>query len=285
MKQPYQYQLIEKAIALLQQQYLQQPSLNDIAVQLHVSPQHFQKMFVEWAGVTPKKFIQYLTVAHAKKILGNYTSKAPSLFEVAAATGLSGTGRLHDLFVTIEGMTPGEFKNTAAPLSIFYSFATSPFGDVIIASTHKGICHVAFFEEGKQTAAIAHLQQLYIGALLQYLVQPMHTIVVSILNNIFTTTDKITLHVKGTSFQLKVWEALLKIPTAAATTYGTLAKNIAHPKASRAVGTAVGANPVAFIIPCHRVIQASGIIGEYRWGTLRKKAIIGWEAAQANANE
>ncbi|WP_339752453.1 methylated-DNA--[protein]-cysteine S-methyltransferase [Algoriphagus aquimarinus] len=269
------YQRIAEAIAYIQANFKSQPSLEEIAVQVHLSPFHFQRMFSDWAGVSPKKFMQYLSVEYAKQLL---QGKEATLFEAAQETGLSGTGRLHDLFVRIEGMTPGEFKNGGENLQINYSFAESPFGEIIVASTPKGICHLAFFsnqEEGEVTMKARFPKANY-----HQLVDKIQQEALFIFQHDWSKLNQIKLHLHGTPFQLKVWDALLKIPMGNLTTYGTIAGEIEKPKASRAIGTAIGSNPVAFLIPCHRVIQSSGKLGGYMWGNTRKSAIIGWEAAQ-----
>lgn len=274
------YNRIAEAIGYIQDNFKSQPSLEEVAEKIHVSPFHFQRLFTEWAGVSPKKFLQYITVEHAKKMLKD--SKA-TLFDTAFETGLSGTGRLHDLFINIEGMSPGEYKNGGENLTINYSFAESPFGNILVASTPKGICHMAFAEDEKQ--ALQVLKEMFPNAAYRQVVDLAQQNVLYIFSHDWTQLNKIKLHLKGTAFQLKVWETLLKIPMGQLTTYGNIAKKIQQPNASRAVGTAIGDNPVAFLIPCHRVIQSSGVFGQYHWGSIRKTAIIGWEAAQISAND
>lgn len=269
---------IAQAIEYLTQNFKEQPALETVAAHIHLSPFHFQRLFTNWAGVSPKKFLQFLTVDHAKQILQHGSA---SLLEVAYDAGLSGTGRLHDLFLQIEGMTPGEYKNGGAELSINYSFAESPFGKILVASTFKGICHMSFIEE--EPEAVKRLQHQFPNALLQPLMDVNQQNALHIFNNDWNQIDRVKLHLKGTAFQLKVWEALLKIPPGRLTTYTAIAKRINHPKALRAVGAAIGHNPVAFLIPCHRVIQAAGTFGNYHWGPVRKQAMIGWEAARAYA--
>lgn len=269
------YDRIAKAIEYIQEHFKEQPELEQIAAHVHMSPFHFQRMFTEWTGVSPKKFLQYLSVEYAKDILKN--SKA-SLFNTAFETGLSGTGRLHDLFIRIEGMTPGEYKNGGAQLTINYSFAESPFGNIIVASTHKGICHLAFAEDPE--AAFTELQKRFPQARFEQITDRFQQNALFIFTQDWSRIDEIKLHLKGTPFQLKVWEALLKIPMGNLTTYSALATSLNHPRAGRAVGTAIGDNPVAFLIPCHRVIRTTGGLGGYHWGFTRKTAIIGWEAAK-----
>lgn len=272
------YNRIAKAIDYIKTNFREQPSLNDIAETVHLSSFHFQRLFTDWAGVSPKKFMQYMSVKYAKQLL---KEKQMTLFDTAYQTGLSGTSRLHDLFINIEGMTPGEFKNNGGNLSINYSFAESPFGKIIVASTRKGICHMAFYTN--ELEALTNLQTRFSNAKYNQIVDIIQQDALFIFKHDWNKLNQIKLHLKGTPFQLKVWETLLKIPKGDLTTYGTIAKEIGKPKASRAIGTAIGNNPVTFLIPCHRVIQASGNIGGYMWGNTRKSAIIGWEASKINA--
>lgn len=271
------YTRIAEAIEYIQQNFTKQPTLEEIAKNVHVSSFHFQKMFTDWAGVSPKKFLQFISVQHAKQMLRNSQS---TLFETAYQTGLSGTGRLHDLFVKIEGMTPGEFKNRGKNLIINYSFAESLFGRILVASTHKGICYMGFSDD-KQTA-FSELEKRFPKASFIQKKDEIQQNALQIYTQDWSKINKIKLHLKGTDFQLKVWEALLKIPPGNLASYGTIADLIQKPKASRAVGTAIGNNPIAYLIPCHRVIQSTGVIGSYMWGTARKTAIIGWEASKSN---
>lgn len=269
------YHRIAKAIKYIQEHYTIQPTLTELAQEINLSPFHFQRLFTDWAGVSPKKFLQYISVQHAKKILGNQQT---SLFETAHQTGLSGTGRLHDLFVKIEGMTPGEYKNKGENLPINYNFRKTPFGETLVASTPKGICYMGFSDDQQQ--AFSELKTRFPKANFSAQTDALQENVLQIYNQDWNQLKQVKLHLKGTDFQLKVWEALLQIPMGNLTTYGTLAKNIQKPKAARAVGTAIGNNPIAFLIPCHRVIQSSGLLGGYMWGTTRKTAIIGWEASK-----
>ncbi|MBL7749029.1 MAG: methylated-DNA--[protein]-cysteine S-methyltransferase, partial [Chitinophagaceae bacterium] len=254
--------------------FKEQPDLNEVAKQVHLSPFHFQRMFKEWAGISPKKFLQYISIEHAKQLL----SKDFSLADVSFETGLSGTSRLHDLFISIEGMTPGEYKNGGENLTIHYSHAQSPFGDILIASTTKGICHLSFAEKKDHT--IAPLRAQFPRAAFIQRTDFLQQDALTIFTNDWNNLPQVKLHLKGTTFQLKVWQSLLKIPFAGAGTYSAVASSIQQPNAARAVGTAIGSNPVAYLIPCHRVIRATGITGEYHWGSNRKAAILGWEAAQ-----
>ncbi|MEJ7588391.1 MAG: methylated-DNA--[protein]-cysteine S-methyltransferase, partial [Ferruginibacter sp.] len=233
------------------------------------------RMFTDWAGVSPKKFLQYLTVEYAKNLLKD---KQSTLFDAAFQSGLSGTGRLHDLFVNIEGMTPGEFKNGGENLVIQYSFAESPFGEILVASTPKGICHMAFVENEQEALQALHIN--FPKAIYKQKVDLIQQNALFIFTHDWNNMGKIKLHLKCTVFQLKVWETLLRIPVGQLSTYGNIATQIQHPKASRAVGSAIAGNPVAFLIPCHRVIQSNGSFGQYHWGSTRKSAMIGWEAAK-----
>lgn len=268
------YQRIAKAISYLQTHFRDQPVLDDIAAHVGVSAYHFQRMFTTWAGVSPKKFSQYLSLDYAKRLL----RENASVLEAALETGLSGTGRLHDLFVGIEAMTPGEYKNGGAGLVIDYGFVDSPFGELLVAATAKGICHMAFVQD--RAAGLAMLAARFPAALQRARENAMHQSVQRVFEKEAADLPAIKLHLRGTDFQLKVWEALLHIPQGHLSTYGDLAQKLGKPKASRAVGTAIGANPVAYLIPCHRVIQGNGHIGGYMWGPSRKAAMIGWEAAQ-----
>lgn len=271
------YNRIADAIDYIKNNFQQQPNLDKVAEQVHLSPFHFQRMFSEWAGTTPKKFLQYISIEHAKNVLNNQST----LFDTALETGLSGTARLHDLFINIEGMTPAEYKNAGKNLVINYNFATSPFGNLIIASTSKGVCYIAF--DNDEEKALANLRAKFYNATFQRKSDINQQNALFIFQNDWNKLPEIKLHLKGTDFQLKVWEALLKIPLGQLSTYGNIANRIGNPKASRAVGTAIGSNPVAFLIPCHRVIQSTGNFGGYMWGNTRKTAIIGWESAQINS--
>lgn len=268
------YSRVAQAIDYIKEHYKEQPTLDEVAAAVHLSPFHFQRLFTHWAGISPKKFLQYISVAHAKKTL---TMHQPTLFDAASEVGLSSTSRLHDLFVNIEGMTPGEYKQGGESLTISYEFVVSPFGKLLIASTLKGICHMSFVDADN----IDDVRRRFPNA--TFVAQEKWG---SKVDAIFEGDwSEIKLHLKGTSFQLKVWEALLRIPMGELATYGSIANEIESPKASRAVGTAIGSNPVGFLIPCHRVIRSTGVIGDYMWGSTRKTALIGWEAAKTNEEE
>lgn len=271
------YNRIATAIEYIHNNFRQQPSLEELSQQVHLSPFHFQRLFSEWAGTTPKKFLQYISTEHAKKLL---KEQQATLFDTAIELGLSGTGRLHDLFINIEGMTPAEYKNGGKQLTINFSYAESPFGNLIIASTPKGICYMAF--EENETKALNDLKEKFPNATYQQKLDILQQNALFIFQNDWTRLPNIKLHLKGTDFQLKVWESLLKIPLGKLSTYGSISEQIGNTNASRAVGTAIGTNPVAYLIPCHRVIQSTGQIGGYMWGPTRKTAIIGWESAKTD---
>ncbi|WP_343669265.1 methylated-DNA--[protein]-cysteine S-methyltransferase [Chitinophaga sp.] len=268
------YSRIAEAIDYIRNHFREQPNLDAVAESVHLSPAHFQRMFTEWAGTSPKKFLQYISLQYAKGML-----KETTIFDAAYETGLSSTSRLHDLFIAIEGMTPAEYKHGGKNLVINYSFAESPFGSLIVASTQKGVCYMAF--DTDEVRALEDLREKFPNAVFHQKLDLLQQHALFIFQHDWSKLGEIKLHLRGTDFQLKVWESLLKIPFGKLATYGTIAANIGHPGASRAVGTAIGNNPVAYLIPCHRVIQSGGTVGEYNWGSTRKTAIIGWEAAKA----
>lgn len=277
-QQNINYNRIAEAIEYIKTNFKEQPNLDEVAKKVHLSPFHFQRLFSEWAGTSPKKFLQFTTVEYAKTLL---KENQATLFETAHETGLSGTGRLHDLFINIEGMTPAEYKNGGKNLTINYSITESPFGNILIASTEKGICYMAFVHD--ETLAFTTMQKHFPNADFKQMSDLIQQNALYIFTYDWTKLNQIKLHLKGTDFQLKVWQTLLKIPMGQLTTYGAIANKIENPNASRAVGTAIGSNPVAFLIPCHRVIQSTGIFGGYMWGNTRKTAIIGWEGTKTHS--
>lgn len=278
MPEDANYIRIAKAIEYIQKNFQQQPSLSEIAAHIHLSQAHFQRIFTEWAGVSPKKFLQYISLEHAKAILKN--EKENSILNATFDTGFSSTSRLHDLFIQIEGMSPAEYKNGGEALQINYSFSATIFGSSIVASTAKGICYMAFTENDDD--AFAQLKAQFPNAQFVQYQDELQKKALAVFQSHQHDLSEIKLHLKGTEFQLKVWASLLKIPMGTLTTYAAIAKDIGNDKASRAVGTAIGSNPVAFLIPCHRVIQSSGHFGGYMWGPTRKTAIIGWEGAKTD---
>lgn len=280
MQAEIDYKRIEQALNYLEENYQAQPSLDEVAAHVHLSPYHFQRLFSEWAGVSPKQFLKFLTLEHAQNLLRD----AHSVLETAYDVGLSSPSRLHDLFVTIDGVTPAEYKRLGAGLEMWYGFHQTPFGECLLAVTERGVSGLFFVQEGDRAAVLGDLRESWPAATLSE--EPAAT--APIVKQIFTAaqTDQkaeLKLFLKGTKFQLKVWEALLRIPPAAVCSYGDIAKLLDKPKAARAVGSAVGRNMVAYVIPCHRVIRSSGVIKDYRWGSVRKKAILGWEAARGAA--
>ena len=269
------YQRIARAIAFIRQHHLEQPSLATVAHHVNLSEYHFQRLFTQWAGISPKRFSQYLTLDYAKSKI----TATNNLIELALESGLSSTGRLHDLFVTLEAMSPGEYKAAGAGLKIRYGLHESTFGTCLIAMTERGICNLLFLDTENQPLAEKRLHEEWPNATVVYDQQATG----AIHSHIFDPSKKspLKLHIKGTNFQIQVWRALLNIPFGGLTTYQGLAQAIGKPTAARAIGNALGRNPVGYLIPCHRVIRGSGEIGGYRWGLDRKTALLGWEAGQS----
>jgi len=253
-----------------------QPTLNDVATHLHMSRFHFQRLFCRWAGVTPKRFLQILTVERAKKLL----SESKPLLDVSDSLGLSSSSRLYDHFVHLEAVTPGEYKKKGRGLVIEYAIQDTPFGYIFIAITSRGICHLEFLLEGDMNHHFTELHKKWPHAI----IRENDESTLGIVKTIFYGTEKIdrplSLYVSGTNFQISVWKALLKIPPGSVTSYTQVAMAIGRPRSARPVGSAIGANPVAFLIPCHRVIQLGGKLAGYRWGETRKHAMHAWEAAR-----
>jgi AraC family transcriptional regulator of adaptative response/methylated-DNA-[protein]-cysteine methyltransferase len=268
------YQRIEQAIHFIEEHYQRQPELKEIADSVGLSEYHFQRVFTRWAGISPKRFLQFLTKENAKELL-----KRSSVLETAYSVGLSSPGRLHDLFINTEAVSPGEYKARGAGLTVRYGFHFTPFGEALIGLTERGICHLSFVQNGRE-AALASLKADWKNAKLvedPSATEPMVEPVFSLGHH----PAPISLYLTGTNFQLKVWEALLNVQPGKVTTYEQIAAQIGHPTALRAVGSAVGRNPIAYLIPCHRVIRKAGEFGDYHWGPARKKALLGWEAAMA----
>jgi AraC family transcriptional regulator of adaptative response/methylated-DNA-[protein]-cysteine methyltransferase len=271
----YDYYRIEKAIKYISENYKSQPDLDKVAAELNLSPYYFQKMFTEWAGISPKKFVQVLTLEHTKQLL-----KESTTISATYDAGLSSTSRLHDLFVNIEAMTPAEYKSLGQKITITYGVHDTQFGNALIGITEKGICILEFLDE-EELSADALEQRIHSRWPNAKLINDQQK-TLDIIQKIFkgNKATKLNLLVKGTNFQIQVWKALLSIPEGQLTTYAQIAKQTESPKALRAVGTAIGANPISFVIPCHRVINKLGIIGNYRWGPDRKRAILAWESAK-----
>lgn len=271
----HDYQRIERAIHFLHANHRAQPSLAEVAAHVKLSDYHFQRLFRRWAGVSPKRFLQYLTADDAKRRL----REAASVLDVTDGAGLSSGGRLHDVMVTLHAASPGEWKHGGAGLTIRYGFHASPFGECLIAATARGVCALRFVA-GAREPALAELAAEWPGAVLRESVRATRHVARVLFGE---RRAAIALHVRGSNFQIKVWEALLTIPSGALISYGALAQRIDAPRAARAVGTAVGQNPVALLIPCHRVIRDTGVLGNYRWGSARKSALLAWEAARRDS--
>ena len=275
-EQARQYELVARAISFIRDNAKQQPSLEQIAEATHLSPFHLQRLFAEWAGISPKRFLQYLTKQYAKQKL----MSSHDVLSVTEDAGLSSTSRLHDLMVTCEAMTPGEIKAGGEGLEITYGFAFSPFGEVIVGWTQRGICHFAF-AMAKHEAMRAELLMAWPSARFSQDDSQANRL----LQDIFPATPsrgRVHLVLRGTNFQIKVWEALIHTDFGRVISYQQLAESAGSPRAQRAVGSALAANQIGFLIPCHRVIRESGDAGNYRWGTERKLAMLAWEAGKAN---
>lgn len=271
------YIIVIQILKYLDNNFKKQPELDEISRQVKLSPFHLQKVFSRWVGISPKKFIQYITLENVKKILNESRSVLNATYE----SGLSSPGRTHDLFVNIEAVTPGEYKNKGIGLSIYYAYHDSPFGYALFAVTDRGICGLSFHDSIDDSGGLDYLRENWQNAELvkdstrtQYYYDKIFS------KGMIQSNNKIQILLKGTNFQLKVWDALLRIPAGKLCSYHDIAKMISLPNANQAVGNAIGANPVSYLIPCHRVIKNMGVIGNYHWGPIRKKAIIGWEAAQ-----
>lgn len=270
----YHYKLMTRAIDHIARTVDEQPGLDDVAEAVGLSPAHFQRVFSRWAGVSPKRFQQFVTLGNARALLLN----RHTVLETALASGLTGSGRLHDLFLTWEAMSPGEFANRGSELTIRYGWFDSPFDDMLVMATDRGICGVGFAAETGPDAVFSDLAGRWPeativkdpGALADYV------------DRILDGSGHVGLHLLGAPFQIKVWEALLNIPSGHVTTYSCIANHIGNPRAARAVGTAVGKNPVSWLIPCHRVIRQTGQLGGYHWGLSIKQAMLAREAARVH---
>jgi AraC family transcriptional regulator of adaptative response/methylated-DNA-[protein]-cysteine methyltransferase len=289
------YAKIEKAIVFLEQNYRDHPSLDELAARVNLSKFHFQRMFSRWAGISPKRFIQFLTLKYAKGLLEN----SQSVLDAALESGLSGPARLHDLFVAVESVTPGEFKSKGKGVTLRYGWHSSPFGEYLLALTSKGVCALSFAEPAGRAKTLEALRRKWLRAELIHSQRDTRAASEQIFSlgaggsggrgsgekelgrNGATGQHFPSLHLNGTNFQINVWRALMTIPPGAAASYQDVARLIGNPGAARAVGRAVGENPIGFLIPCHRVIRRVGGFGGYRWGVARKKAMLGWEASRA----
>jgi len=278
------YQLVERAIQYIEANAHRQPELDEIASAIGLSEYHFQRLFTRWAGISPKRFIQFLTKEHAKELL----ARSENLLDTTHQVGLSSLGRLHDLFVNTEAVTPGEYKSQGAGLTIRYGLHPTPFGKCLIATTERGICHLGFVQTSEGNA-IDNLVTDWKQAKMNEDYESTAPLIARIFPNPETDSasnkadQRLSLHLRGTNFQIKVWEALLNVPTGSATTYENIAVQIGNPNAVRAVGTAVGHNPIAILVPCHRVIRKAGEFGNYRYGSARKKALLAREFSVGHA--
>lgn len=274
-RQAMDYRRIEQALRYLAANRLRQPNLAETARTMGLSEYHFQRLFVAWAGVSPKRFLQFLTKEHAKQLLRDNQD----LLQVSAAVGLSTPSRLHDLFVRCEAVTPGEYKSAGAQLRLDYGFHPTPFGECLVAITARGLCNLEFVAHEQRAAAIEKLRATWPRAHLHENARATRAYAANAFA-LSATAKPVGLALTGTPFQIKVWEALLKIPLGSAVSYETVARHIDAPAAVRAVASAVAANPIAYVIPCHRVIRKLGDFGDYAWGRERKQALLAWESAQ-----
>ena len=273
------YQLVEQAIGFLDRNARRQPELREIAASVGLSEFHFQRLFQRWAGISPKRFLQFQTAQEAKRVL----QETGDLLDASFNVGLSGPGRLHDLIVNVEAVTPGEYKRKGAGLAISWGVHASPFGDCLLGLTPRGVCALEFLQPESEDEALARLRSQWEHARIVHAPQITAPVAARIFDPGGQRQASLGLLVKGTNFQIKVWEALLRIPSGRITTYAGLAGSIGQPRAARAVGGAIAANPIAYLIPCHRVIRNTGAFGDYRWGALRKRILLSRELAHAEA--
>ncbi|CAM5512157.1 Regulatory protein of adaptative response OS=Afipia felis OX=1035 GN=ada PE=4 SV=1 [Afipia felis] len=276
------YETVHRAIAFISAHWCNQPTIEEMAEAVSVTPDELHHLFRRWAGLTPKGFMQAVTLDNAKRLL----RESGNILDVAYDSGLSGPGRLHDLFVTHEAMSPGEWKKGAAGLTLRYGFHPSPFGTAVIIATDRGLAGLAFADSGEEVAALRDMQERW--KLATYIEDQAGT--AALAKRIFESSQwqadrPLRVVLIGTDFEIRVWETLLRIPMGKATTYSDVARTIHAPKASRAVGAAVGRNPISFVVPCHRVLGKSGAITGYHWGLTRKRAMLGWESARTETME
>lgn len=270
------YTRIERAIEYLEGNFREQPELEDVARHVGLSPFHCQRLFTRWAGVSPKRFLQFLTVEHAKSLLAEDETVLSATYE----SGLSSAGRLHDLFVSIEAVTPGEYRSGGEGVAIDFGVHPTPFGEALVAVTDRGVCGLTFLGGRSRSEAIAELEARWPAATLRESAQATRSTAARVFGQLRDdASPPLAVLLKGTNFQLRVWEALLRIPAGSATTYEQVAIAAAAPRSIRATARAIGDNPIAFLIPCHRVLRKSGALGGYRWGTPRKQAMLAWESA------
>jgi AraC family transcriptional regulator, regulatory protein of adaptative response / methylated-DNA-[protein]-cysteine methyltransferase len=269
------YQRIEQAIRYLEENFQRQPELDEVAEKVHLSPFHFQRIFTEWAGISPKRFLQYLTVDFLKKKL----QETRNLNEAAEAAGLSAQSRVYDLFTTLEAVTPLEYKQRGRGIRVEYGIQETPFGQALMGVTERGVCWLSFLSTDEDPHFELEKMKEHWHQSVFHHNEPVTNEYMQKIFSRKSTSDKVHLLVKGTNFQVKVWQALLQLPMGSVTTYQDIACRIHQPRALQAVGSAVGSNHIAYLIPCHRVIRKDGVLGQYRWDAVRKKSIIGWEMA------
>lgn len=268
------YDRIENAMSYLVDRAAEQPSLEEVAAHVSLSPYHFQRLFCRWAGTTPKRFLQALTLERGKQLLDN----AHSLLEASQVLGLSGSSRLHDHFVQLEAVTPGEYKKQGKQVAIHYGVHSTPLGPLFVAVTERGVCRAGFVDFSPVEEQLDDLHKTWpLSSIEESSQATRHVIDAIFRSDTASKQGPLSLHVTGTNFQIAVWRALLKIPPGTLASYTHVAESLGAPKASRAVGNAIGANPVALLIPCHRVIQKSGALGGYRWGLTKKLMAQTWE--------
>ncbi len=273
------YDLVRQVIERISLDYRAQPSLETIAADLGVTPARLQKTFTRWAGLSPKAFLQAVTLDHARRLLGH---EGLPLLDASFELGLSGPGRLHDLFITHEAMSPGDFKTGGAGLAVRYGFHPSPFGIAVVMATDRGLCGLAFADSGQEQAALQDMAKRWPGAKLIHDQDRTEAIAIRVFApRNWEASRPLQVVLIGTDFQIRVWEALMRIPLGRASTYSDVARAIGQPSASRAVGAAVGRNPISFVVPCHRALGKSGALTGYHWGLTRKRAMLGWETACA----
>jgi AraC family transcriptional regulator of adaptative response/methylated-DNA-[protein]-cysteine methyltransferase len=274
------YARVEKAIRYLEQNARRQPKLAEVAAQVGLSEFHFQRLFQRWAGISPKRFLQCLTAGYAEELL----KQSPNLLDAAYAAGLSSPSRLHGLFVRLHAVTPAQWRSGGAGVAIRYGFHDTPFGRCLLALTDMGVCHLGFVE-GDAATALGELRAAWPGARLQADAAVTRAAAMRIFSRAPERGAPLQLWVRGSPFQVKVWQALLRIPPGAVASYGDVAAALGAPQAARAVGSAVAQNAIAYLIPCHRVIRQTGVVGDYRWGGARKKAMLAWESGWNRFNE
>jgi AraC family transcriptional regulator of adaptative response/methylated-DNA-[protein]-cysteine methyltransferase len=277
LEKDFNYQRIETAIRYLEENFQRQPELDEVAEKVHLSPFHFQRVFTEWAGISPKRFLQFLTVDFLKGKL----TETKNLIDAAEAAGLSSQSRVYDLFTTLEAMTPQEYKQRGEGIGIYYGFHETVFGLALIGVTERGICWLSFLQADEEPRSeLEKMKSHWHNSVFKEDIALTAKSIDQIFNR-RNSKERLHVFVKGTNFQVKVWEALLRIPMGSVTTYQNIADKIQSPRAMQAVGSAVGSNHIAYLIPCHRVIRKDGVLGEYRWSSTRKKSIIGWEMAKS----